>query len=108
MLAMMKMEIVLDEDKIRAEGEYEVELIKYNVCRPFDEKKLCKVETFDDSIVYCDADREEDFTSFLGLMLSFAETKWFVRYVKKWMWYRDGNREDILENFSKSKVGAFA
>ena len=105
---MMKLEIVLDEDKIRAEGEYEVEMVKYNVCRPFNEKKLCKVETFDGSIVYCDANRDEDFTSFGYIILSLAKTEWFVRYVKKWIWYRDGNREDILENFSRNKVGAFA
>ena len=37
---MMKVEIILDEDKIRAEGEYDVDLVKYNVCRPFDENLI--------------------------------------------------------------------
>ena len=96
---MITMEIALDEDKIRAEGEYDVELIKYNICRLFYEKKLCKIETLDGSIVHCGANRDEEVKSFGYIILFLAQSKWFVRYVKKWTWDRDGNREDIREAY---------
>ncbi len=106
--AMMKVEIVMDEDKIREEEEYDVELVKYNVCRPFEEKGLCRIVTSNGSIAYCDRERDEDFTWFWYVNLSLAKTPWFVRYVKEWVWFRDGNRENVKEGFLKNKVGAFA
>lgn len=105
---MMKVEIVLDEDKIKAENKYEVELVKYNICKQFEKKNLCKMETTDGSIVYCDSNKDEDFTCFWYVNLSLAKTPWFVRYVKKWLWFRDGVQEDVKEGFLKNKVGAFA
>ena len=105
---MMKVEIVLDEDKIRAEGEYEVEEIKRCVCNPFEQKGLRKVETTDGSIVYCDKDRENDYAWLWSANLTLVDEDWFVRYVKKWIWEGEYGQEDIITGFSKHKLGAFA
>lgn len=105
---MMKVEIVLDEDKIRAEGEYEVEEIKRCVCNPFEQKGLRKVETTDGSIVYCDKDRDNDYAWLWGANLTLVDEDWFVRYVKKWIWEDEEGQEDIITGFSKHQLGAFA
>jgi len=106
--AMMKIEIVMDEDKIRAEGEYAVEEIKRCVCSPFESKKLRRVETTDGSIVYCDRDRNDEHVQLLLANVSLTDEVWFAHYVKKWMCTDDNDEEDVLATAKKIKVGAFA
>ena len=105
---MMKVEIVLDEDKIKAEGEYEVEEIKRCVCDPFEQNGLRKVETTDGSIVYCDKNRDNDYAWLWGANFILVDEVWFIHYVKSWLWVHDENIEDILEIAKTDKVGVFA
>ena len=105
---MMKIEIVLDEDKIRAEGEYEVDEIKRCVCVPFEEKMLSKIETNDGSIVYCDMDCDDKHVQLLSASISLTDEAWFAHYVKKWVCIDDGDEEDVLASAKKIKVGVFA
>lgn len=105
---MMKVEIVLDEDKIKAEGEYEIEEIKRCVCDPFEQKALSRLETEDGSIVYCDRDRDDEHVQLLLANVSLTDESWFARYVKKWICIDDSDEEDVLATAKKIKVGAFA
>ncbi|MCM1054028.1 MAG: hypothetical protein NC394_00775 [Bacteroides sp.] len=105
---MMKVEIVLDEDKIRDEGEYEVSEIRRCTCIPFESPYLRRLKTDDNSIVYCGTGSNHDYTHLWRANVSLVEDDWFVHYVKKWIWEDEDGQEDILDGFSKNKVGAYA
>ena len=105
---MMKVEIVLDEDKIKAEGEYEVDEIKRCVCVPFEEKGLRRLETGDRTIVFCDKNRDNDYAWLWRANLILVDEDWFVRYVKKWIWEDEDGQEDVIAGFKKHRLGAYA
>lgn len=105
---MMKVEIVLDEEKIKAEGKYDVEEIKRCVCNPFEQKALSRIKTNDGSIVYCDRDRDDEHVQLLLANVSLTDESWFAHYVKKWTCVDDGEEEDVLKTVRKIQVGAFA
>ena len=105
---MMKVEIILDEDKIRAEGEYEVEEIRRCVFNPFERGFLRKLETTDNSIAYCDNGKKNDYAYLWRANAYLVQKEWFIRYVKKWIWTDEDEKEDIVESFSRNRVGAYA
>ena len=94
----MKMEIVLDERKLRQDDE---PLASYygKLDQWFSKRNVDKV----DQGIYVGT--EEDWNTFMKAGLEFPKYQWFLRIVKSWYLYEDGleeeNKVDALESYNR-------
>ena len=105
---MFKVEILLDEEKIKEKGEYTPESIYKTIRKKFERFGLQEVPTEDNTIVYRDRGNSKDYGGMWRVILDLYEADWCKPYLTKCIWYSDeeyGNgelySEDVLENFSK-------
>lgn len=107
---MIKLEIALDEDKVRKDDIYELSDIYEEIDKIFANKGLPKMESSDtDSIFYRDAGRNTDFGAIFSCITFLEYQDWFMPYVKKWIYYNsdmgkdenDFRTEDIIEERKK-------
>lgn len=114
---MIKVEIELDEQKIKDDGKYVPESILECMDDAFlrRNQKILEAEGF--RRVYRDSgNTEKDFAILGGLVLDLVKKDWFGNNVSKIMWYNSDNGkneddfyvEDFLANIKKKKFGVFA
>ena len=74
---MLKLEIRLNENKIRTEGKY-------------------TTKESDGTLVFVGRGRAKDYGCFGMLITALKREMWFMNYVEKWIWYNsdDGESED--------------
>lgn len=108
---MLKLEIVLDKEKIEAEGKYDWVAMQAILDEIFKQQGLIK----SDVGIYVGSGSSNDFTNFWRITWAIAETECFMNNVKKWVWYnsddsKDENdfaAEDIIEFCKSRSVGVY-
>ncbi|MBR1442116.1 MAG: hypothetical protein IJ583_01110 [Firmicutes bacterium] len=109
---MLKLEIVLDEEKIKKDDIYELSDIYEVIDKLFTDNGLPKMETDNsNSVFYRDNGRNTDLGTMFSCIFYLEEQEWFMPYVKKWIYYNsdmgkdenDFRTEDIIEAGKKWK-----
>lgn len=93
---MLKLEIRLNENKIRKEGKYTTECLNQTLISAFEEEQLdCRKES-DGTLVFVGRGLAKDYGCFGMLITALKREMWFMNYVEKWIWYNsdDGESED--------------
>lgn len=110
---MYLLEFKFNEQKIEADGEYELAEF-YRIIRiMFARENLIEMETTDGSLWFKDSSGEQDYGAMWGITLSLSDEEWFVKYIEKMYWYDDDDEpgvlehEDVLATYRRRKVGAF-
>ena len=106
---MLKVKIVLDEEKINADAVYYPEEIRRVIDEAFFEQGIVK----DGEHFYVGTGSDQDFGGLWAVNWALAEKKWFMSYVKEWIWYNsdrnkdenDFDTEDILASFLADGIG---
>ena len=91
---MMQMLIKLDEERVKADGKYDLA----DMWRKIDERfeACCVKEVLQDgSAMYTGDDDKDYFTDMAAAYILFSESEWFTRYCTKWMWYSNDDDEDL-------------
>ena len=114
---MIKVEIELDEQKIREDNKYVPESIMDILDNAFASRNQPILEANGFSSVYRDSgDPERDFAVLGELVLNLAEKEWFLPYAKKIFWHNseegvnenDFETDDFLETIVSNNYGAAA
>jgi len=106
---MLKLKIVMDEEKIVHEGRYDLSVLLSTIDSIFMENGL----PMQDDGVYMGTGKEDDYAKFWRIIWALAKKEWFMRNVKEWLWYNsdDGKDEndfaveDILAFCKANRVG---
>ncbi len=91
---MMKMLIKLDEERIKAEGKYDLA----DMWRKIDEQfeKACTKELQPDGAALYSGDPNSDYFTCISLAyIRLSEQEWFAKYCSKWIWYDNDDDEDL-------------
>ena len=106
---MLKLEIKMDEEKIRAEKKYSVESIYQALQQAFSKYKFNQMQDADGTMSFTGNGNPKDYGAFGNIITSLREKTWFMDYVTKWVWYNsdDGENEedyaveDVLYHYTK-------
>lgn len=105
---MLKLEIKLDEEKIRSEGKYVPDSLYKTLVNLFSNYQLdCSTEP-DGTLFFVGRGQARDYGSFGKLITTLKNQPWFMEYVIKWLWYNsddsedenDFTVEDVLEHYT--------
>ncbi len=101
---MMKMEIKLDEERIRRDGEYDVAELWARIDKEFENGCRKEVQA-DGSVMYVGIPDKDYFTDLNVAAMIFKHSRWFAQYCVRWIWYDNDDDEtlpfqdiDVLEN----------
>lgn len=111
---MLKLEIKMDENKIRTDGKYTVESIYQALERTFSNYQLRKEPGRDGSFFFCGKGQAKDYGAFGSIITTLKEKSWFMDYVTRWIWYNsdDGENEedyaveDVLYHYTRRSSAA--
>ncbi len=98
--------IVMDEDKIRKEGKYELDKLYQNIDKMAEHAGLIKKNKY----TYICQGNEKDLAA-LGIFnfMNLVEEEWFTKNVKEWTWIdRKEGDTDLIESCKKSNEGIWA
>lgn len=106
---MLKLEIKMDEAKIREEQKYPAESIYRALGQAFSRYQLNQAQEADGTLCFTGNGKPEDYGAFGSIITSLREKAWFMDYVTKWIWYNsdDGENEedyiveDVLYHYTK-------
>ena len=108
---MFKVEILLDEEKIKKESEYTPESIYTAIRKNFLQFDLLEIPTNDNTIVFRDRGHRKDYGGMWKGIITITDADWCKPYLIKCMWYSDEEyengeiySENVLEILSKFKV----
>lgn len=108
---MFKVEILLDEEKIKEKGEYTPESIYKAIRENFTQFNLLEIPTNDNTIVFRDRGHSRDYGGMWKGIITITDAVWCKPYLIKCMWYSDEEyengklySENVLELSSKFKV----
>lgn len=82
---MLKLEIKLDESKIKSEHKYDVNSIYQTLEKSFLKHDIPMIQECDGTLVFCGNGRPSDYGAFGGIIPLLKEKEWFMDYVIKWM-----------------------
>lgn len=91
---MMKMEIKLDEVRIRKDGEYDIAELWQMIDKEF-ASACTKVVQPDGSVMYTGIEDKDYYTCLSLAYLTLKYTKWFLNYCSKWVWYDNDDDEEL-------------
>ena len=96
---MMKMLILLDEDKIIRENKYSLSKIQNYLERHFEKRNMIK----DTDGWYSNG----SFSSCGSLIIILSEKRWFMDNIKEWLWMdtTDGSIDDLKDFYKEREVG---
>ena len=100
---MLKLEIKMDEEKIKEEKKYTSELIYQTIDKAFLKHQLRKEVEPDGTRVFYGTGNKYDYGAFGLLIKTLSEKTWFMDYVIKWVWYNSDRGRDE-EDFSVEDV----
>lgn len=95
--------IVMDEDKIRKEGKYDLDKLYQNIDELAEYAGLIKKNKY----TYVCQGNEKDLAALAIFNFhKLVEEEWFTKNVKEWIWInkKEGN-EDLIEHFKKENEG---
>ncbi|MBO5577416.1 MAG: hypothetical protein J5956_14130 [Ruminococcus sp.] len=105
-----KLEIELDEDKIRADGEYTVEQLRQHIIDSFADVGITNMVEDGKTMTFIDNTYDFDFFARFGLVKTdlYYDEPWFRKYAKKMLWYNSGygseHCADSLKNFHQFEL----
>ncbi len=97
--------IVMDEDKIRREGKYDLDKLYQNIDELAEYAGLIKKNKY----TYVCQGNEKDLAALAIFNFhKLVEEEWFTKNVKEWIWInkKEGN-EDLIEHFKKENEGVW-
>lgn len=97
---MMKMLVVMNEDKILREGRYDLNKINAYLEKLFSKRGMTRVED--------NWYGNGNFTTCGSLIVKLSSTEWFMDNIEQWLWYdtEDRSMEDLKAHYSKEAVSA--
>ncbi len=95
---MMKMEVQMDEKKIKQSGAYSVEQINTMVSEVAKKKGITKKN---ESGLFIGNGDDKDFSNFGRIVLYLVDQEWFLPFVKTWVLYADEETDDMAAYFKK-------
>lgn len=104
---MMKMEIKLDEARIRDDGKYDVSELWKAIDKEF--ANACTKEVQEDgSVMYVGIPDKDYFTCLSLAYATLKKESWLIDYCIKWIWYDNDDdeelpfdEEDVLQHLSE-------
>lgn len=98
---MMKMEIRLDEERIKRDGEYDLAELWARIDKEFENGCRKDVQA-DGSVMYVGIPDKDYYTDFSAGYMILSELQPFAKYCVKWIWY--DNDDDESQPFSDEDV----
>lgn len=98
---MMKMEVQMDENKIKKSGAYSIEQINNMVVEVARKKGITKRNN---NGLFVGNGDDKDFSNFGRIVLFLKDQEWFLPFVKTWVLYTDEETDDMAKYFKK-KMG---
>ena len=106
---MVKTEIRLSQDRIRAEGRYTAESLYATIDKVFSKHGFKRINLDDGTIAYSGNGAPSDYGTFGMIITGLKDKSWFVNNLDKWLWYNsddgaddnDFSVEDILFHYTK-------
>ena len=100
-----KVEIKLDDEKIRQEKKYDLDSIYNTIRQWFNEKSIDEVVSNDKSLIFTSSRQDDNaYGCFALIKCRLMRCKWFRPYVSKMLWYNtdegDGF-EDVLYEYKQ-------
>ncbi len=105
---MIKCEILFDSEKITREDEYTVESIQKATDDVFAAHHIGK----DVDGLYTTSGADEDYVSFMSIIISLKRQQWFLNNLSRWTLYVDEDdtgdfyTEDLIERYTLMRKGA--
>ncbi len=100
---MMKMEIKLDEERIKRDGEYDVAELWTRIDKEFE--NACRKEVQPDgSVMYVGIPDKDYYTDINVAAMVFKQSRWFAQYCVKWIWYDNEYDNDDSSPFDEIDV----
>ena len=95
-----KLEIELDEDQIRADGEYTVEQLRQHIIDSFADVGITNLVEDGRTMIFIDNSYNFDYFARFGLIASdlYYDEPWFRKYVNKMLWYNVEHGKDHCED----------
>lgn len=91
---MMKMEIKLDEERIKRDGEYDVAELWASIDKEFENACTKEVQA-DGSVMYVGIPDKDYYTDFATGYMILSEVKPVLKYCIKWIWYDNDDDESL-------------
>lgn len=95
---MMKMEVQMDEKKIKQSGAYSVEQINTMVSEVAKKKGITKKN---ESGLFIGNDDDEGFSNFGLMVLYLKKQEWFLPFVKTWVLYVGDEVDDLAKHYKR-------
>lgn len=105
---MIKCEILFDKDKILRDGEYSLDSIQKATDHVFAARYIEK----DSNGLYVTSGADEDYVSFMSIIISLKRQQWFLNNLSKWLLYVDEDdtgefyTEDLIDRYVPMRKGA--
>lgn len=105
---MLKLEIKLDEEKIREAGKYNPDSLRQMLVQAFASQRLDYFMEPDGTLFFVGGGNARDYGCFGKMITTLKNQQWFMEYVIRWIWYNsdDGENEndfaieDVLKHYS--------
>lgn len=95
---MMKMEVQMDEKKIKQSGAYSVEQINTMVSEVARKKGITKKN---ESGLFIGNGDDKDFSNFGLMVLYLKKQEWFLPFVKTWVLYVGDEVDDLAKHYKR-------
>lgn len=93
---MIKMLIQLDEERIKADDEYDLQEMWQAIDELFEDVKCIKEVQPDGSVMYSgNPNRKNLLADFCYVYFSLAKWEFFAQYCNKWLWYSNEGNDDL-------------
>lgn len=105
---MLKLEIKLDEEKIREAGKYAPDSLRQTLIQAFAKQQLDSAVEPDGTLFFVGRGQAGDYGCFGKMITTLKNQQWFMEYVVRWIWYNsvDGENEDdfAIEDVSSWRI----
>ena len=96
--------IVMDEDKIRKEGKYDLDKLYQNIDKMAEHAGLIKKNKY----TYICQGNEKDLAALAIFNFhKLVEQEWFTKNVKEWTWIKEEGDENLIEHFKNENEGVW-
>ena len=95
---MMKMEVQMDEKKIKQSGAYSVEQINTMVSEVAKKKGITKKN---ENGLFIGNGDDKDFSNFGLMVLYLKKQEWFLPFIKTWVLYVGDEVDDLAKHYKR-------
>lgn len=108
---MLKMEIRMNDEKIKAENRYNLEKVYAIINQAFNQMGYFKKKSGENTLVYYDNGEKRDYACFGKLVIALKKQEWFMNNVAVWKLYENVDEsnplniseEDLLKHYLEKK-----